>query len=38
MIRRVELGFRLEDYERAHEVPFNNASEEVFSRRSVAAR
>jgi len=31
MIRRVELGFRIEDYERAHEVPFHNASEEVFS-------
>jgi uncharacterized protein (DUF885 family) len=31
MIRRVELGFRLDDYERAHQVPFNNASEEVFS-------
>ena len=30
MIRRVELGFKVQDYQRAHEVPFNNASGEVF--------
>ena len=30
MIRTVELGFKQEDFERAHEVPFFNASEEVF--------
>lgn len=30
MIRRVELGFKEQDFERAHEVPFFNASEEVF--------
>ncbi len=31
MIRRVDLNFRREDYERAHEVPFLNASQHVFS-------
>ena len=31
MIRRVGLNFRSEDYERAHEVPFLNASQYVFS-------
>ena len=31
MIRRVKLRFREQDYERAHEVPFNNASQHVFS-------
>ena len=30
MIRRVELGFKVEDFERAHEVPFLNASQRVF--------
>jgi uncharacterized protein (DUF885 family) len=30
MIRRVGLDFRTEDYERAHEVPFLNASQYVF--------
>ena len=30
MIRRVELGFRQEDFERAHKVPFLNASGRVF--------
>ena len=30
MIRRVQLNFRLEDYRRAHEVPFYNASQYVF--------
>jgi uncharacterized protein (DUF885 family) len=31
VIRRVELNFRQEDFDRAHEVPFFNASGEVFS-------
>ncbi len=31
LIRRVELQLREQDYERAHEVEFLNASEEVFS-------
>jgi uncharacterized protein (DUF885 family) len=31
MIRRMQLGFRDEDYARAHEVPFYNASQHVFS-------
>ena len=31
MIRRVKLHFREQDYERGHEVPFNNASQHVFS-------
>lgn len=31
MIRRVKLRFREQDYELAHEVPFNNASQHVFS-------
>ncbi len=31
MIRKVDLNFRREDYLRAHEVPFLNASEMVFS-------
>src|SRR5581483_6671811 len=31
MIHRVELDSRREDYERAHEVPFYNPSERVFS-------
>lgn len=31
IIRSVELGFREQDYERAHEVPFLNASSLVFS-------
>jgi len=31
VIRRVELSFRQEDFDRAHEVPFFNASGEVFS-------
>jgi hypothetical protein len=31
VIRKVELGFRQEDYERAHKVPFLNASGLVFS-------
>jgi uncharacterized protein (DUF885 family) len=30
MIRRVELAFRQEDFRRAHEVPFVNASEQIF--------
>jgi len=30
IIRRVELGFKQEDYERAHKVPFINASGEVY--------
>jgi hypothetical protein len=30
IIRRVDLGFREQDFERAHEVPFLNASERVF--------
>ena len=30
MIGKVELGFREEDFERAHKVPFFNASQEVF--------
>jgi uncharacterized protein (DUF885 family) len=30
IIRRVELNFRLEDYQRAHDVPFTNASSLVF--------
>ncbi len=30
LIRRVELQFREQDYERAHEVEFRNASEEMF--------
>lgn len=31
IIRRIELNFRLEDYQRAHDVPFTNASSLVFS-------
>ncbi|HEX4424677.1 MAG TPA: DUF885 domain-containing protein [Terriglobales bacterium] len=31
VIRRVELGFKLQDFYRAHEVPFLNASSMVFS-------
>ena len=31
IIRRVELNFRLRDYQRAHNVPFTNASSLVFS-------
>ena len=31
MIRRVNLNFRREDFERAHEVPYVNASQAVFS-------
>jgi len=31
MIRRVELDFRLEDYQRTHHVPFLNASRTVFT-------
>jgi len=31
MIRRVQLNFRQQDYDRAHLVPFNNASQYVFS-------
>jgi uncharacterized protein (DUF885 family) len=31
IIRRVELNFRLRDYQRAHKVPFTNASSLVFS-------
>ena len=31
MIRRVQLNFRRQDYERAHMVPFFNASQYVFS-------
>jgi uncharacterized protein (DUF885 family) len=30
MIRKVQLDFKEEDFERAHEVPFLNASREVF--------
>jgi hypothetical protein len=30
MIRRVELQFRIDDFQRAHEVPFINASQQVF--------
>jgi uncharacterized protein (DUF885 family) len=30
MIRRIELQFKIEDYQRAHEVPFVNASQPVF--------
>jgi Bacterial protein of unknown function (DUF885) len=30
MIHRVELGFKQQDFERAHEVPFFNASQRVF--------
>jgi hypothetical protein len=30
MIRRVEIDFRLQDFERSHEVPFLNASAMVF--------
>jgi uncharacterized protein (DUF885 family) len=30
MVRRVELGFKEQDFERAHEVPFLNASQTVF--------
>jgi uncharacterized protein (DUF885 family) len=30
MIRRVELEFRMDDFQRAHEVPFINASLDVF--------
>jgi uncharacterized protein (DUF885 family) len=30
MIRRVNLIFKLQDFERAHEVPYDNASQEVF--------
>jgi hypothetical protein len=30
MIRRVELDFREQDYQRAHKVPFHNASADVF--------
>jgi len=31
MIRRVQLDMRMEDFRRAHEVPFNNASMYVFT-------
>ncbi len=31
MIRRVDLNFRREDFERAHEVPFINASQVMSS-------
>src|SRR5580698_2609452 len=31
VIRSIELGFREQDYERAHNVPFLNASSRVFS-------
>ena len=31
MIRRVNLNFRREDFERSHEVPYVNASQAVFS-------
>jgi hypothetical protein len=37
IIRRVELNFRLQEYQRAHDVPFSNASSLVL-RRSDAAR
>jgi uncharacterized protein (DUF885 family) len=30
MIRRIDLQFQIEDYQRAHEVPFVNASQQVF--------
>jgi uncharacterized protein (DUF885 family) len=30
IIRRVELNFRMQDYQRAHDVPFTNASSLVF--------
>jgi uncharacterized protein (DUF885 family) len=30
IIRRVELGFKHQDFERAHKVPFTNASQAVF--------
>ena len=30
MIRRIELQFQIEDYQRTHEVPFVNASQQVF--------
>jgi hypothetical protein len=30
IIRRVELNFRVQDYQRAHDVPFTNASSLVF--------
>ena len=30
IIRQIELGFRTQDYERAHDVPFLNASSMVF--------
>lgn len=30
MVRKMDLNFRREDYERAHEVPFINASQNVF--------
>jgi uncharacterized protein (DUF885 family) len=30
MIRRVELQFKIDDFQRAHEVPFINASQQVF--------
>src|SRR5882672_3586313 len=30
IIRRVELNFRLQDFQRAHDVPFANASSLVF--------
>jgi hypothetical protein len=30
MIRRAELQFRIDDFQRAHEVPFINASQQVF--------
>ena len=30
IIRRVELGFKQEDFERTHKVPFSNASGEVY--------
>ncbi len=31
MIRKVQLNFRRQDFQRAHEVPYINASQEVFS-------
>ena len=30
MIRRIKLQFEIQDYQRAHEVPFVNASQQVF--------
>ena len=30
IIRRIELNFRIQDYQRAHDVPFTNASSLVF--------